>query len=124
MAIDLFKELLPSIQQTKKHVLEDEKDYVPFVVNRMLSYHSDSILHANEMNRLYELPNRLQYDFYFYSIRAMKRGWASWIKPKKMEDLPAVKLYFGYSDAKAMEALKVLTEEQLEVIRKETTIAP
>ena len=38
------------------------------------------------------------------------------------EDLDAVKLYFGYSDTKAVQALRILTEKQLETIRKVTTI--
>jgi hypothetical protein len=124
MSLDLFKDILPSIQQTKKHILdaENEKSYVPFVVNKMLSYHVDSIFYSNEMNQHHRLPHRLQYDFYFHSLRAKKRGWASWIKPEKMKDLAAVKTYFGYSDVKAMQSLKILSEEQLVVIRKATTV--
>jgi len=48
--MDLFKDIIPSILQTKKCVINDEidqKDYVPFVVNRALSYHMDCILYAN-----------------------------------------------------------------------------
>ena len=50
---DLFIEIIPSILQTKKSVVNDDidaKDYVPFMVNRSLSYHMDCILYANEMN--------------------------------------------------------------------------
>ncbi len=119
--LDVFKDIMPSLQLTKKYILEDEKDYVPFLVNKLLSYHDDSIFYAAEMNAMYHLTHRMQYDFYFHSLRAKKRLWAAWIKPKKLEDLAAVKLYFGYSDVKAQTALKILTEEQLELIRKTTT---
>jgi hypothetical protein len=118
---DLFKDILPSVQLTKKHVLETEKDYVPFVINRMLSYHDDSIFYANEMNRFRQLPERLQYDYFFFGLRSKRRPFAPWIKPKKMEDLAVVKQYFNYGDAKALEALNVLTEEQLVIIRKAMT---
>jgi hypothetical protein len=65
--MDLFKELLPSILQTKKSILtsENEKEYEPYIVNRALSQHNDLILYANEMNQYSNLENKLQYDFYF-----------------------------------------------------------
>ncbi len=61
---DLFKDIIPSILQTKKNVLQDEidvKDYTPFVVNRALSYHMDCILYANELNLYPEMDKDLQY---------------------------------------------------------------
>ena len=46
---DLFKEIIPSILQTKENVFgEDYSDYVPYVVNKALSYHVDCVLYANE----------------------------------------------------------------------------
>ena len=53
MLPDLFKEVVPSILQTKKNVFSDEheyKDYKAFMVNRALSFHMDCVLYANEMN--------------------------------------------------------------------------
>ena len=40
-----------------------DKAYIPFIVNRGLSYFSDTILLANEMNQNSHLPQRMQYDF-------------------------------------------------------------
>ena len=63
---DLFKEILPSILQTKKSPFQEEheyKDYVPFVANRALSYHNDCLLYVAEMNRLNCLPNDMQYQY-------------------------------------------------------------
>ena len=50
--VDLFKDVIPSIQQTKKVVIttENERDYVPFVVNRSISFHLDMVMAVNEMN--------------------------------------------------------------------------
>jgi hypothetical protein len=120
--LDLFKEILPSILKTKNHILEDEKDYEPFVANLALSQYDDAIFYVNEMNLLWNIPRRMQYDYYFYTLRGKSRPFPKWGKVPKHEDLAAVKLYFGYSDSKAKQALKVLTEEQLETIRKETKI--
>ncbi len=120
---DLFKVVLPSLQLTKKHCFEEyEKEYKPFVVNKMLSYHDDSIFYAAEMNIYHVLPEVAQYNFFFHSLRKKKRGYASWIKPVKPEDLELVKEYFGYSDQKARMALSVLQESELEHIRTVLTI--
>jgi hypothetical protein len=119
---DIFKDILPSILQTKVDVLENETDYNSFLINRALSYNHDCLFYCNEMNMLPQLDKRLQYDYYINSIRAKKRSHSKWHKPMKENDLESVKLYFGYSDAKAKEALKVLTEEQIEMVKKKTTI--
>ena len=80
---DLFREIIPSILQTKEDVLlteQDEKSYSPFMVNRALSYHKDTVLYANEMNSYPNLDKKLQYDFYINIIRASKRPYSKWHK--------------------------------------------
>jgi len=118
--MDLFKQLLPSILQTKKDVLEDPKDYNAFMVNRALSHHPDCLFYANQLNLLPQLDKRLQYLYFLNSIRAKKRSFVKWSKPIKEENLEAIKTYFGYSDTKAAEALTILTEEQIEFIIEKT----
>jgi hypothetical protein len=120
---DLFKEIVPSILQTKKRCIEtedDEKDYNAYVVNRALSYHLDCVPYANEINMLHFLDRKLQYDYLLNSIRPMKRKFQPWQKAESVKDLECVKEYFGYSDAKAKEALSILTKDQLSYIRKIT----
>ena len=120
---DLFKEIIPSILQTKKSVINDDldaKDYVPFVVNRSLSYHIDCILYVNEMNLYPEVDKDMQYQYLLNTIRPMKRKFQSWQKSQVEKDLECVKIYFGYSNAKAREALRILTDEQIAEIRTKT----
>jgi Bacteriophage clamp loader A subunit len=119
---DLFKDILPSIMQTKQHILEEEKDYNAFMVNRALSYHPDCIMDANQMNQNFNLDQKPQYDYLINKVRAKKRPFVKWEKPVKEDDLLAVKLFFGYSNKKASECLKILTEEQLHTIRIKTNI--
>jgi hypothetical protein len=119
---DLFKDILPSIMQTKQHILEEEKDYNAFMVNRALSYHPDCIMYANEMNQNFNVDQKPQYDYLINKIRAKKRPFVKWEKPVKEDDLLAVKLFFGYSDKKALECLKILTQEQLHIIKIKTQI--
>jgi hypothetical protein len=119
---DLFKEILPSILTTKQYVLEEEKDYVPYIINKALSHHKDCIFYANEMNMMHGLAKSMQYSYFINTIRKGKRPYGKWHKPIENKDLQAVKTYFGYSDQKAEETLKVLTEDQLKIIRTKTTI--
>lgn len=82
---DLFKEIVPSILQSKKNVFEDDpdhKDYNPFIVNRALSFHSDCIPYVEEMNRLHFLDKDMQYQYLIHSIRPMKRKFPPWQKAK------------------------------------------
>jgi hypothetical protein len=119
---DLFKEIIPSILQTKEDVLltdQDEKSYSPFMVNRALSYHKDTVLYANEMNQYPNLDKKLQYHFYKYIVRAQKRPYSKWHKKAQSRDLIVVKEYYGYSDAKAEEALKILSDDQIAAMKKQ-----
>ena len=119
---DLFKEIVPSILQTKKSPFKDEldyKDYVPFVVNRALSYHLDCVLYANQMNLLPGIDKDMQYSYLLNTIRPMKRKFAPWQKPEADKNIESVKQYFGYSNERAKEALRILNDEQIaEIIRK------
>ena len=114
---DLFKEIIPSILQTKKNVLDEEKDYKPFLVNRSLSYHMDCIMYANQMNLNSNLDSKLQYQYLLQSIRPMKRKFQTWQKASKLKDIDCVKEYFGYSNEKAKEALRILSTDDLDLIR-------
>ena len=120
---DLFKEIIPSILTTKKSVINDDidaKDYVPFVVNRALSYHMDCILYVNEMNLRPDIEKDLQYQYLINIIRPMKRKFQPWQKSSVEKDMECVKTYFGYSNEKAKEALRILNDEQIAEIRRKT----
>lgn len=120
---DLFKEIIPSILQTKKNVFEDEmdyKDYNPFIINRALSYHRDCLLYAQEMNMLPGIDKDMQYQYFINTIRSMKRGFKPWQKSEADVNLECVKTYFGYSNQKAKEALRILSHEQIAEIKRKT----
>ncbi len=111
------------ILQTKKQLIVDaqtEKAYEPFLVNKTLSYHKDCIMYANEMNRRHQLDKKLQNDYLLNTIRPRKRSFNKWVKAEKSEDLACVKTYFGYSDAKAREALRLLSDEQIQQLKEKT----
>jgi hypothetical protein len=115
---DVFKDIIPSILQTKKDVLDEEKDYKPFLVNRALSYHLDCILYANQMNMSHNLDSKLQYHYLLNTVRSMKRKFQPWQKAVGLKDIDCVKEYFGYSNEKAKEALRILTNEQITLLKE------
>jgi hypothetical protein len=120
---DLFKEILPSILEKKKSVFQDEyeyKDYKPFVINRALSYHMDCVLYANEMNIHTGIDSDMQYSYLLNTIRPMKRKFQPWQKSEVDKDIECVKQYFGYSNERAKEALRILNDEQLAEIKIKT----
>ena len=99
---------------------ETEKAYVPFVINRSLSYFPDTVALANEMNRYGHLESRLQFAFLINTIRKRKR-FSKWIKPEIENDVEVVKEYYGYSNEKARQVIQLLTPQQLDVLRKKVS---
>lgn len=109
-----------SINFTKKDLMPDEgheKQYVPFLVNRSLSYFMDTVHYANEMNRISVLDNKLQYHYLINSIRPKKR-FSKWAKKQEDSDLEAVMEYYGYNYTKAKTALMLLSPEQIKTIKE------
>lgn len=95
-----------------------EKEYVPFVVNRTLSYFPDTIMYANAMNLHNILPSKLQNDYLLNSVRPAKR-FSKWAKTEDSNELELVKTYYGYSREKAKQALTLLSHQQISIIKKE-----
>ena len=113
-------DFINSINFDKKNLFEDpqaEKDYVPFIVNRGLSYFPDTVFLANEMNRVSSAPKRWQFDFLLNSVSKRKR-FSKWSKKDAVtDDLTLVQEYYKYSKEKALEALSLLSKQQLDAIR-------
>ena len=120
MKVEL-KDWLNSINFSKTNLTDEDpdiiKDYAPYVINRCLSGHLDCILFANEMNKYHFLDKDMQYKFYLNSVRKRKR-FSPWIRKDKVSDLEYVKSYYGYSNEKASQVMKILSNEQIEFIKQ------
>jgi hypothetical protein len=113
------------ILQGKKNLMinaETEKIYTPFLVNRSLSYHYDCVLYANEMNRRHFLDKKMQNDFLLNTIRSKKRPFVKWAKSEKNDDIECIKKAYGFSDQKALDALRLLNDEQIQQLKEKTDI--
>ena len=116
-------DFLNSINYTKKNILEEdillEKQYVPFIVNKYLSYFPDTLMHSNQMNKLSFISKKDQYEYFINAIRKRKR-YSKW---KRKEDnlqkeisLKNIMEYFKCSYKRAEEYLNILNNHQIQAI--------
>lgn len=113
-----------SISYTKKDLMTGtendelaEAGYIPFLTNRALANHLDTVLYAQEMNMNHHLDNKLQYSYLLNTIRPSKR-FGKWAKKEVNSDLDAVREYYGYNYDKAKAALQILTPDQIRIIKQ------
>jgi len=110
-----------AILYTKKDVMQEnsnERDYSPFLTNRALSYHRDSIFAAQQLNLIPGIDNHLQFRYLINTIRPMKRDKKQWAKKKENNDIDAVIEYFGYDYKQALLAISILSKDQLKQIKR------
>ena len=117
-----LKEYLNAINFTKKDLMKSEDDlwkkkYPAFVVNKILSAFSDTIMFVNEMNRNHFLDKDMQFQFLLNSIRTKKR-YSPFLRASKLKEIECVKEYYGYSNDKAKAALDILTKDEIKIIKE------
>lgn len=115
-------DFINSITYSKRNLLEEDpqsiKEYEPFIVNKGLSYFPDTIMYANEMNKRWHVPKEWQFHYFLNTVSKKKR-FSKWFKQEKDHaNFSLVKEYFNLSDHKTRDALQVLTESQIEVIKE------
>ncbi len=114
-------DFIKAINTTKKDLFKDpqaSKDYKSFLVNRGLSYFSDTVMYANEMNIRSGIDEDMQFSFLLNTIPKKSR-FSEWHKKDAItNDLALVKEYFGYSSKKASDVLSILSKEQLKMIKE------
>lgn len=95
-----------------------ERDYVPFVVNRGLSFSADTILYANEMNCKPLTDKRMQYDYLYHSVRKRRR-YDKWIKPEEVDEelLNAIVLRYKVSRKRAVEYARMLDQPSRDALK-------
>ena len=117
-----LSEYLKAINHTKEPLLDTddelvEKGYVPFVVNRCLSYFPDTLFMVNEMNACPTVDKKMHFDYLLNSIRKRKR-YSKWLKNEECQKVNVVKEYFGYSERKARDIVNLLSDSDIEEMAK------
>lgn len=115
-------DFITSINQGKDIMKDsiDEHEYSPYLTNMAFSLHIDTIFDANDMNCKPWLSNKMQYKYYMNIIQPKKR-WAEWPKKDKVnaENVRVIKEIYKYNTKKAVETLRVLTDEQIKWLIKQ-----
>lgn len=123
MEFDLFKEWIPSITEKKGYLFEKgkeeeiERKYPSFMINRALSQYEDTVLLANEVNRMgATLDPKLQYDFLYYLV-PKKRRFSKWAKAQKSDTINMIVEAYNISVRKAEEIIDLLSEDDIENLK-------
>lgn len=101
---------------SKSGKLDITNQYIPYIINKTFSYFPDTFIHAFYMNECKEMPIDAQYNYLYSTIRKGKR-WTKWSKPEVDENILAIQEYYCYNKDRAKEVLKLLTNEQINVIK-------
>ena len=117
-----LKHYLNAINYTKEDLVKSEdtmwrKKYPAYIVNKIVSAFPDTLMLANEMNRHHHLDKDIQFQFYINSVRKKKR-FSPFIRASKLKDIDLVKEFYGFSNDKAKDALKILSKEQIKIIKE------
>ena len=113
-------DFVKSVSYTKKDIMFDEveeKSYAPFLTNKALSYHQDSIIFANEMNIRHGADSRLQYLFFLNTLRKRNR-FSTWIKPYQSQKLEVIRQAYQVSTKEAKDYASLLSESQYRELKK------
>ena len=113
-------DFLNSINFSKKNLIEDtedEKQYVPFIVNRGLGYFQDTVMLANEMNVNCHIDNKMQYDFLKNTVRKRKR-FSKWLKAEDDRKVDILVAYLGYSRSNAKHVADLFDDSAIKDIKK------
>lgn len=113
-----------SINSGKK--IEINGDYSQWRTNSTLANYKDTVAIANEMNINYIVTDQMHYDYLTGSIRKGSR----WSKAETKEEKKAreaeqqlhslISEYYKYNTLRTKEALRILTADQIDEIRKRT----
>jgi len=110
-----------SILITKKKIDREltVRHYLPFIINRSLSFGVDTVMYANEMNLNSHIDKKLQYDYLFHMI-SKRNSKNRWIKKSQDETLTMIREHYNCTIEKAREAMSILSKEQIEEIKKKS----
>jgi hypothetical protein len=113
-------DFVKSVSSDKKDIMYDnieEKLYAPFLTNKALSYHQDSVFFSNEMNIRSGTENRLQYLFFLNTLRKRQR-FSKWQKPYVSKKLDVIKEYYEISTKQAKDYMSILSDSDVRTMKK------
>lgn len=113
-------DITKSLTQTNDDISADEgfdKDYTPFMINRILSNSGQTALFADAMNQCSNLDKKLQYDFYRFGIPKSKT-YTKYIKKDSsdinQEHIEHICLSMNLSQKRALEIYDIIGSDNVQ----------
>lgn len=97
--------------------MEAKSAYSAFLVNRAFSLNPETILHANEMNIHYEIPNDSHHDYMFNAVPKKNRSKSKWPKFLKNDEVELVSNLLGVNNRVAVSYRKALKPSEMKFLR-------
>ena len=94
-----------------------QTQYIPFIINRGLSYFADTIIPANEMNIHPDLDRYLQYRYFCSAVNKRPR-FSKWASKTKDDNLIAVATIYNCGLAEAREIIDTISEQDTKMLIK------
>lgn len=105
--------------------VEIDSDYSQWRINSILSKHQDIVLFVNEINMNYHVTNEMHYTYLHNAVRKYRRQFTKGetkeekkTREKEQELISLISSYYKYNIVRTKEALKILTSEQINEIRR------
>jgi hypothetical protein len=98
----------------------EDKDYVPFMINRSLSYHHDCIMIASIANHMHTAPKRWQYDLLRLSVTPKKKRFSKWAKPEEDKLIELISETYQVNRHRAISIRKFLNEGNINTLKEKT----
>lgn len=121
MAEANFFDVIKSICNHDKRGWQDiEHLYLPFLINKAMSFEMSAILLSNELNKFHQcLTNKQQYNFLFNTYQGKK--FIKWVKKDEDKDIDNIEFlmnHYEISENKAKEILPLYDDNLIEKLKE------
>lgn len=103
------------------NMMEFDKVYQPYVVNKTFSYFLDTILLAQELNLrgspMHDIPLLAHYEFLNHSVPKGSR-FERWAKAEKSDEINLICAVYGYSPKQAREVVDLFSEDDIKQLKQ------
>jgi trimethylamine:corrinoid methyltransferase-like protein len=77
----------------------------------------ETVLCSNMMNSLHHLSKKMQYDYYYYSVKKKNR-FSKWSKPEENDIVNVISEQYKVNKSRAKEYLSLLTEDDIQTLKQ------
>lgn len=117
---DIIKKINNKIELSEEEIANFDKIYNRYIVNRYFSMFPDTVDAVYELTRMetqYHDMSNFQHYIYLNNIVPKRNRFEKWGKVIESEAVELLKQVYRYSTKTAIEVAKVLSEDDLDILR-------